>query len=313
MKIFITGVAGFIGSSLAERFIKLGYKVKGVDCFHPYYKREYKEENLKALISHKNFEFIEAKLQALSLKDILKDVDYIFHHSAFPGVRGNWDKLFKQYIEENILVTQKLLEETKELKNIKKIIYASSSSVYGTSNILPLKETDELKPLSPYGISKLAAEKLCWVYFKNFNLPIISLRYFTVYGPRQRPDMAFYKFIKAIINEEEVMVYGDGNQTRDFTYIEDVIETNILAMGKAFPGEVFNIGGGTKISINKAINLLEKIINKKAKIKYLPKEKGEAKDTLADINKAAKFLGYCPKTKLEKGLEKEYKWIKNKN
>lgn len=309
-KILITGAAGFIGSHFSEKLIKLNYEVLGIDCFYPLYDRKYKEKNLENLSSQRNFKFIEAKIQDLDLKEILKDIEYIFHLAAYPGVRGDWNVIFSQYIEENVIATYKILDAATKMKNLKKFIFASSSSVYGDTDVLPMKETNKICPFSPYGVSKATAEQLCYVFHKNFNVPIVSLRYFTVYGPRQRPDMAFHKFIKAILQDNEVIIYGDGNQTRDFTFIEDVISANFLVLKYGVPGEIYNIGGGTKISVNDVIKLLEEIIGKKAKVKYYPKEKGDVQKTLADITKAKYELNYSPTFKIKEGLKREYEWIK---
>ncbi len=271
MKALVTGCAGFIGSHLTERLLKEGFEVIGIDCFTDYYSREIKEKNIENALNHDEFEFIE--------KDILNmeeypEVDYIFHEAAQAGVRASWGKSFEIYTRNNIEATQKLLEFYKN-KRIRKFVFASSSSVYGDAE-LPMKENSLLKPVSPYGVTKLAAENLCYLYWKNYNVPIVSLRYFTVYGPRQRPDMAIHKFVKAILNDEEITVFGDGTQTRDFTFIDDAVEANILMAKSEIEGEVFNVGGGSRISVNELIELLEKIAEKNAKIKYIEKQKGRS-------------------------------------
>ena len=305
MKALVTGCAGFIGSYLTERLLKEGSKVVGIDCFTDYYLREIKEANITNAVNHKNFEFIEENL--LKMSDYPK-VDYVFHEAAQAGVRKSWGENFEVYTGNNILATQKLLEFYKD-KRIKKIVFASSSSVYGDAE-LPMRENSLLKPVSPYGVTKLAAENLCYLYWKNYNVPTISLRYFTVYGPRQRPDMAIHKFVKAILNDEGITVYGDGTQTRDFTYINDVTEANILAANSEIEGEVFNVGGGSRISVNKLIELLEKIIEKNAKTKYVEKQKGDVRDTLADTCKAREELGWKPRVKMEEGLKRFVGWYK---
>jgi len=199
-------------------------------------------------------------------------------------VRKSWGKNFQFYTNNNILTTQRLLELAKDL-NIRKFIYASSSSVYGNVQNLPIKEDTATRPLSPYGVSKLAGENLCYLYWRNFGIPVVCLRYFTVYGPRQRPDMAFHKFIKGIVRGEEICIYGDGTQTRDFTYVSDVVEANLLALN-APSGEIFNIGGGRRISLMNALRLIEALLKRKARIRKMDLQKGDVCDTWADIEKA---------------------------
>jgi UDP-glucose 4-epimerase len=312
MKAIVTGCAGFIGSHLAERLIGDGFEVVGIDCFTDYYSRKLKENNISSILNNENFRFIERDLLEIDMPSILKNVDYIFHQSAQAGVRASWGDSFKIYCDNNILATQKLLEGCKDT-GLKKFVYGSSSSVYGDTESLPMKETDIPKPVSPYGVSKLAGEHLCYLYWKNYDVPTISLRYFTVYGPRQRPDMAFHKFIKAVLQGDEIKIYGDGRQTRDFTYVSDIVEANLLAARGNFNGEVFNIGGGTRISLIDAIEELEKIIGKKAILDYTEKQKGDVRDTYADITSANDRLGYSPKVKIKQGLEREIEWIKGEH
>lgn len=307
MKALVTGGAGFIGSHLAEGLLKLGWEVKGIDSFTDYYSRKQKEDNLKNLRENKNFSFQEGDLLNLDLRKALEGIDYLFHEAAQPGVRESWGKNFGLYIRNNITVTQRLLEEAKEFP-LKKFILASSSSVYGESP-LPMREDNVLKSISPYGVTKLASENLGYLYYKSCKVPVIILRYFTVYGPRQRPDMAFHRFIKALLNDEEIVIYGDGNQTRDFTYISDAVESTIRAAQSKVTGEIINIGGGAQATINETLKILEEITKKKAKVKYIEKQKGDMLHTFADISKAKKLLDYQPKVKLREGLEKEVAWL----
>ncbi len=309
MKVLVTGCAGFIGSHVSEALVKKGDEVIGIDCFTDYYPRKIKEKNIANLTKKQNFRFIEGNILKLDLKDLLKNINCIIHEAAQAGVRASWGQSFRIYVDNNILATQKLLEAAKN-SEIKKFVYASSSSVYGDVNTLPMKETDKPKPVSPYGVSKLAGEYLCYLYWKNFNLPTISLRYFTVYGERQRPDMAFHRFIKAILENKKITMYGDGNQTRDFTYISDIVNATISAAESSISGEVFNIGGGIRTSLAEIICLLEKLIGKKAKTEYVKKQMGDVKHTLADIRKAKNILDYKPTMKIEEGLKKEIEWIK---
>lgn len=309
--ILITGVAGFIGSHLAKKFLELNYCVKGIDNLNNYYSPEIKKNNLKPLLKNQNFCFIKKDLIKADLDFLLKNVDYIFHIAAYSGVRKSWGNSFKLYLQNNVLVTQMLLEKIKENKNIKKFVFASSSSIYGNTNVFPTNENAFLNPISPYGISKLAAEKLCNAYYENYDIPLIAFRYFTVYGPGQRPDMAFHRFIKAILNNEEIIIFGNGKQTRDFTFIDNIVNANIKAIKTKIKGKVFNIGSGEKINVNDVIKKLEKIIQKKAKIKYIEKQKGDVENTFADITSAKKLLNYAPINNLDEGLYQEYEWIKN--
>ena len=307
MRALVTGCAGFIGSHLVDKLLGLGYKVVGIDCFTDYYLREIKEANISNALKNKNFKLIEEDILDMNK---FPEMDYVFHLAAQAGVRASWGKSFEIYTRSNVQATQKLLEFYKDL-NIKKFVYASSSSVYGDAE-LPMKENSLLKPVSPYGVTKLAGENLCYLYWKNYNVPTVSLRYFTVYGPGQRPDMAIHKFVRAILNDEEITTYGDGTQTRDFTFVDDAVEATILAAENNLVGEVFNIGGGSRISVNDLIKLIEEIIGKKARERYVEKQKGDVRDTLADITKTTKILKWTPKIKLEEGLSGEIKWMKRK-
>ena len=309
MRSLVTGVAGFIGSHLAERLINEGHEVVGIDCFTDYYARSIKEKNLKVLLQKPGFIFLEDNLLEVNLSDLLVSVDYIFHQAAQAGVRSSWGAEFEIYTSNNILATQKLLEASKH-SDIKRFIYASSSSVYGDSEELPLSEKSLLRPVSPYGVTKLAGEHLCYSYWKNYQIPVIPLRYFTVYGPRQRPDMAFHRFVRAILGGGEIEIYGNGEQTRDFTFISDAVSGNMLAMKSNAEGEIFNIGGGSRVSVNEVLDIIQNIAGKTAKIVYRDVQKGDVRHTLADTNKAKKHLGYIPEVDLKTGLEEEWKWLK---
>jgi UDP-glucose 4-epimerase len=306
MKALVTGCAGFIGSHLVDKLLNEKFKVIGIDAFTNYYSRTIKERNIEDALKHKNFILIEKNI--LTMSNFPK-VDFIFHEAAQPGVRASWGRSFEVYVQNNILVTQKLLEFYKD-KEIKKFVFASSSSVYGNPVKMPIKEETTTKPISPYGVTKLACENLCYLYSENYNIPIVLLRYFTVYGPRQRPDMAIYKFIKGALQNEEITIFGDGNQTRDFTYISDVIEATLLAAKSNIINETFNIGGGTRISLNHLLKLIEDITGKEIKVKYLNFQKGDVYHTFADISKAREILGYKPKTSIEDGLKTQIEWMK---
>src|SRR6056297_24441 len=310
MKALVTGTAGFIGSTVTEKLLKEGYEVIGVDCFIDYYPRRLKEKNMESFIDNNNFTFIEKNILDIDLKELLKDIDYIFHQAAQAGVRASWGEDFEIYSDNNIMGTQKLLEAAKE-SNIKKFVYASSSSVYGDTDNLPMKETNKLQPVSPYGVSKLAGENLCYLYWKNFDVPTVSLRYFTVFGEGQRPDMAFHIFIKNILKNNEIKIFGDGKQSRNFTHVSDVVKANILAGKSDIEGEIFNVGGaGDRIELNETIDLIEEITGKKAMRNYLPMAKGDVRHTEADETKIRTMLDYEPKIGMVEGLKREVEYIK---
>ena len=308
MTCLVTGAAGFIGSHLCRKLIKEGFSVAGIDSFTDSYPKWIKERNIKPLMREKNFKLLSSDLNDLELNKLLSKTDYVFHLAAQAGVRASWGENFSVYIKNNIEATQKLLEAAKNSR-IKKFIYASSSSVYGFCPELPMSETSSLYPFSPYGVSKLAAEHLCFLYFKNYNVPTVSLRFFTVYGPGQRPDMAFHIFFKAIAEDKQITVYGDGKQTRDFTYVDDIIEANFSSLKNGVPGEIYNIGGGSRKKLEEIFPLIESICQKKIKINREEKQSGDVPHTLADIQKAHKELNYSPQTQLSDGLKEEWTWI----
>jgi nucleoside-diphosphate-sugar epimerase len=309
MDILVTGVAGFIGSSLASRLLKEGHTVIGIDCFTSNYPRKIKETYLKELLSYSSFSFTDENLSTCSLPRLFAEVDVCYHQAAQPGVRSSWGATFDLYIKHNIQVTQRLLEHIKE-NPIQKFVFASTSSVYGDGP-LPMHEEQQLKPVSPYGVTKLAAENLCYLYYKNHGVPFTAFRYFTVYGPKQRPDMAFHIFIKAILKREEIQIFGDGYQTRDFTYIDDVIEANLANLKLPCQGEIYNLGGGSRVSIREVISLLEDITGISAKVNYIETQKGDARHTFADTSKAKKAWGFNPRFDLRKGLIKEVEWVES--
>lgn len=310
MKHLITGAAGFIGSNLAEKLLKNGEKVIGIDCFTDYYSRDLKERNIKTILDNPNFTFLEKDLLEIDLKKLLKDINYIYHQAAQAGVRSSWGENFEIYNQNNILLTQKLLEAAKGAEKLKKFIYASSSSVYGDTDQLPMQEKNRLQPVSPYGVSKLAGENLVYLYYKNFKVPTTSLRYFTVYGEGQRPDMAFHIFTKAFLLGKEINIFGDGKQSRNFTYVGDIARANIIAAQKAPAGEIINIGGsGQGIVLNETLDLIKELTNCEIKINYIEKVKGDVKHTSADTSKAEKLLDYKPQVSFKEGLRREVEWL----
>lgn len=309
MKALVTGAAGFIGSYLSEYLIKKGLRVVGIDSFVDYYARSIKESNIADMTKDEQFEFIEGSLLEVDLSKLLDGVDVVFHQAAQAGVRASWGQSFKIYTDNNILATQVLLEACKE-SPVKKFVYASSSSIYGDTRDLPMRESSLPYPVSPYGVSKLAAEHLCCLYHRNFGIPTVSLRYFTVYGARQRPDMAFHRFFRWALEGNALEVYGDGQQSRDFTHVDDIAEANWLALEKGLPGEVFNIGGGSCVTLNEVIQMIKAVVGQELEVHYKSVQKGDVRHTFADMSKARGKLGYQPKVSIQEGLEREYEWMK---
>jgi nucleoside-diphosphate-sugar epimerase len=302
----ITGVAGFIGSTLAERLVELGHQVSGVDRFSDYYPRAVKEQNLARLREASKFSFAEIDLASAPLAPHLEGVDVVFHQAAQAGVRASWGTSFESYVNDNVLATQRLLEAARAA-GVKKVVYASSSSVYGDGVPLPMREDAVLHPFSPYGVTKLAAEHLAELYRQNFGLPTVSLRYFTVYGPRQRPDMGFHKFIEAMLDGRSIPVFGDGQQTRDFTFIADAVEANVLAMTSGALG-VFNVGGGSRVTLADVLDTLGEIVGAPAKIERRPTQAGDVRHTSAETSRAKQELGFAPKVALRDGLAAQVAW-----
>jgi nucleoside-diphosphate-sugar epimerase len=309
MKALVTGVAGFIGSTLADRLVADGVDVVGIDCFTDYYPREYKERNLSALRSRPNFRFVEARIQDTDLPALLRDRTHVFHLAAQAGVRKSWGKDFAIYTVNNIEATQALLEAACGLGTLERFVYSSSSSVYGDLVAMPMREDALPQPVSPYGVSKLAAEQLCYLYFANYGVPTVSLRYFTVYGPRQRPDMGFHKFLRATILDEPITVYGDGDQTRDFTFVSDAVAANVAAAKQGVPGRVYNIGGGSRVSVNEVLEMIGRVAGRTPRTIVDPVQKGDMRHTYADTSLARADLGYAPTVGLEQGLAAEHQWL----
>ena len=304
----VTGVAGFIGSNLAERLLADGWQVTGVDCFTDYYARSVKERNLAALQAYPRFAFVEADLATADLAPLVKGADVVFHEAGQAGVRASWGASFEVYTHDNILATQALLEAVKG-NGVHRFVYASSSSIYGDVETLPIREDTLPHPVSPYGVTKLAAEHLCNLYRANWGVPAVSLRYFTVYGPRQRPDMAFHKFIRAMLRDEPLSLYGGGEQTRDFTFVDDVVEANVRAVD-APPGGVFNISGGSRVTVNQVIATLEDLIGRPARLDRQGWQAGDQHHTWADASAARQALGFAPKVGLRDGLAAEVAWLR---
>jgi nucleoside-diphosphate-sugar epimerase len=296
----VTGAAGFIGSHLCELLLAAGDHVRGVDCFTAFYDRQLKERNLAGPRSQPGFTFVEGDLAEMPLLPLFDGVDVFYHLAGQPGVRPSWGAEFVTYVRQNIEVTQRLLELSRTLA-LRKFVYASSSSVYGEAETYPTRESIRPKPVSPYGVTKLAAEHLCEVYRSNFGVPTASLRLFTVYGPHQRPDMAFTRLVEAALTRKRFELYGDGEQTRDFTFVGDVVQAMRDAAISGWTG-VANIGGGARTSMNEVIATIESLCGP-VEVTRRPPRPGDVRHTGADTRTAAAAFAYAPRTSLSTGLE----------
>jgi nucleoside-diphosphate-sugar epimerase len=308
VKALVTGAAGFIGSTLCERLVAQGADVVGIDCFTDYYPRAIKERNLCALTGTRGFRFVESRIQDADLATLVADRTHVFHLAAQAGVRKSWGRDFEIYTVNNIEATQVLLEACAKTK-IDKLVYASSSSVYGDNTAMPMREDMMVQPVSPYGVTKLAAEQLCYLYHANYGLPTVSLRYFTVYGPRQRPDMGFHKFLRATIRGEPITVYGDGEQTRDFTFVHDAVSATIAAGTRGVPPRVYNVGGGSRVTVNQVLEMIGRVSGRRPLVTVDSAQKGDMRHTFADTWLARTDLGFVPTVGLEDGLAAEYEWL----
>jgi UDP-glucose 4-epimerase len=297
----VSGVAGFIGSHLAERLVADGTAVIGIDRLSDYYDPEIKRDNLREVAQHERFTFLEGDLAELASPALLDGVDVVYHLAGQPGVRPSWGRSFQTYIDDNVYASQVLLEAAKEV-TLERFVYASSSSIYGNAERFPTREDDTPHPISPYGVTKLAAEHLCNLYWHAFGVPTVSLRYFSVYGPRQRPDMAFHRFIRAGLEGESLRVLGDGHQSRDFTYVGDVVQATRSAAERGVPGEVYNVAGGSRTTVLEVIEILGRLLDVQLQVEHEEVARGDARDTRADTSKAAHDLDYSPAFALEAGL-----------
>ena len=308
MKALVTGVAGFIGSHLTGSLLDKGASVVGVDCFTDYYARALKEKNLAENAAREGFRFVETSIHDADLPALLDGVTHVFHLAAQAGVRKSWGKDFKTYTTNNVEATQMLLEACVG-RPIERFVHASSSSVYGDRAAIPMREDALPQPVSPYGVTKMAAEQLGYLYHVNYGVPTAAMRYFTVYGPRQRPDMAFNRFLRAALRHEPITVYGDGEQTRDFTFVSDAVAATIAAAERGVPGTSYNIGGGSRVSMNQVLTIIEKITGRPLAVKREDAQKGDMRDTYADTSLARKDLGFAPRVGLEEGIQAEYRWL----
>lgn len=312
MRALVTGIAGFVGSTLAARLVREGWDVRGIDMLSNYYSPKLKLDNL-ARLNLEPSRFTQQDILEMDLTQALQDVDVVFHQAGQPGVRSSWGAEFSIYTEANIRATQVLLEAARNSKTVKRFVYASSSSVYGDAERYPTLETDRPSPMSPYGVSKLAAEHLCVLYARNFGVPTVSLRYFTVYGPRQRPDMAFTRFCEAVASGNTVTIYGTGDQIRDFTFVEDIVDANVRAATEdVAPGSVFNIAGGTNISVNEVLTLLSAIAGTEVRVSKQSAVKGDVFRTGGDSRRASEELGWVPRVSIEEGLSRQFAWASDR-
>jgi nucleoside-diphosphate-sugar epimerase len=309
VKALVTGAAGFIGSTLSDQLVAGGADVVGLDCFADYYPRAIKERNIAGLLKGPRFRFVESTIQEADLTSALGGCTHVFHLAAQAGVRKSWGRDFAIYTINNIEATQVLLEAVTASAGIQRFVYASSSSVYGDNVPMPMREDALPQPVSPYGVTKLAAEQLCYLYYINHRVPTVALRYFTVYGPRQRPDMGFHKFLRAAIRKEPVSLYGDGEQTRDFTFVHDAVGATIAAATKGVPGRVYNVGGGSRVSMNQVIDIIGRVSGRQLIVNREDAQKGDMRHTYADTALAHRDLDFAPRVGLEAGLAAEFTWL----
>ena len=308
MKALVTGAAGFIGSHLTGALLDRGFDVVGLDCFTDYYPRPIKEANLRYSVGRSGFRFVEARIQEADLASLLDGATHVFHLAAQAGVRRSWGGDFRIYTENNVDATQQLLEACVG-RSLHRFVYASSSSLYGDSAAIPMREDALPQPVSPYGVTKLAAEQLCYLYFFNYQVPATSVRYFTVYGPRQRPDMAFNRFIRAAATGSPIALYGDGEQTRDFTYVDDAVAATLAAGDRGVAGKAYNIGGGSRVTVNEVLEMIGRLAGRPLDVRREPAQKGDMRDTYADTSLARADLGFVPRVPLQQGIEAEYEWL----
>jgi UDP-glucose 4-epimerase len=312
VKAVVTGAAGFIGSHLVERLLDEGHEVVGIDAFLDYYPREVKERNIARARDHRSYRLVEGRLQDMNLAEALHGAAQVYHLAAQAGVRASWGRDFQIYTDNNVLGTQRLLESAVSA-GVPRLVYASSSSVYGDATALPLREDTLCRPVSPYGVTKLAAEHLVHLYAASHGLPAVSLRYFTVYGPRQRPDMALHRFLRAALLGEPVRLFGDGQQTRDFTFVDDIVAATRAAADSGRPGCVYNVGGGERVSMNHVLELVNEVTGRQLAVKREEIQRGDMKDTHADTTAACRDLGFRSAVALREGLAREWSWIRGQH
>jgi len=306
--VLVTGAAGFIGSNLCDALLATGTHVIGLDAFTSAYAPARKRDHIAGLLSHPHFRLIDASLATVDIDALLEGVTHVFHLAAQAGVRTSWGADFTDHVAHNLVATQRLCEALRRHAGVR-LVYSSSSSVYGQTARLPMSEDHPTRPESPYGVTKLAAEALCLVYARNYAIPTVCLRYFTVYGPRQRPDMAMHRFITAALRREPVDVYGNGEQTRDFTFVSDAVAANLAAARYRGDETVFNIGGGSRVTVNTVLDRIGRVTGRGLDVRYQSPQPGDVTHTYADITRAAGELHWSPAVELEAGLERHVEWV----
>lgn len=307
VRVLVTGAAGFIGSHLTEACLARGWEVVAVDSLTTYYSPASKVSNAASFDRHRRCTYIEQDVLDLDLASILAGTDIVFHLAAQAGVRASWGQTFDVYTQLNVTVLQRLLEAARHARTLQKFVFVSSSSVYGDAEALPTTEDQILRPLSPYGATKALGEHLSYLYFRNYALPVVMLRYFSVYGPRQRPDMAFHRAIDAGLGEREFVLFGDGHQTRDFTFVSDIVEGTITAGLQAVDGQSYNLGGGGRVSMLEVLEVIRQELGG-LEVRHDVGQRGDARDTAADISRAGEDLGYAPAWDLARGLQEQVAW-----
>jgi nucleoside-diphosphate-sugar epimerase len=306
MRVVVTGAAGFVGSHLAEQLLALGHDVVGIDAFIPYYPRPIKEANLAVALQNPRFRFFEVDLRSDPVGEAFSGADAVIHEAAMPGLPQSWTN-FDAYLTCNVQATQRLLEACRAAK-VGRLVYASTSSVYGLD--ATGSEDDPPKPVSPYGVTKLAAEELCRAYGRSFGLDVVYCRYFSIFGPRQRPDMAYHIFSRSLLEGKPITVFGDGQQSRGNTYVLDIVDGTIRALERGRTGQVYNLGGGTEIALIDAIRILERVTERAATLDFRPNRVGDQRRTLADTGRARVELGWEPRVSIEAGLRAEVVWVR---
>ena len=311
MRALVTGAAGFIGSSLVDALLDSGAEVIGVDAFTDNYDAARKRANLECALARRGFRLVEGDLRHAKLEPLVDGATHVVHLAALPGVRASWGDRFREYAEHNVLGTQRLLEAVRAAASVERMVAASSSSVYGTPRRYPTPEEEPPRPLSPYGVTKVATESLLQAYRASFGVPAVALRYFTVYGPRQRPDMGIHRFFEAARAGTPVTLFGDGMQTRDFTFVDDAVSATMAAMTRPAPEPAYNVGGGHRVVLGELLDSIAEISGRPLSRRSVEPQAGDPRDTSADTARAQRDLGYAPATALLDGLRRQWEWQRN--